>query len=234
MLVSAYQNWPILRDVMAVLDSLGVTLTANGPELFLRVSQVTDQVTSEVARTTSRQFVADSADTVRSYDGTGTAELEIDEFISFTAAFAAGLQADPGYPLANIQPVIEQNKPMTRLVRGIGSLPAFPVAAVYQPVPTIFPAGRRNILVTATYGFAPSIPSDLWQAVCGEIARRLVSETIFGSSLGRVELKEGDIATTWAASGTASLELASLYKATVKLYTRPSGRHLRNLRPRMI
>jgi hypothetical protein len=144
------------------------------------------------------------------------------------------LQADPGYPLDNIVPVIEQNKPMTRLMRGVGSLPAFPVAAVYQPVPTIFPSGRRNIQVTAVYGFAETIPADLWQAVCGEIGRRLVSEAVYGSSLGRIELKEGDIATTWGPSSTGSLDLAAQYKATVKIYTRPSGRRLRNLRARMI
>jgi hypothetical protein len=232
--MSNYQRWPILSDVQAVLDSLGATLLVSGPELPERVQQITDQVTGQVARVTQRQFIPDTSATVRSYDGTGTAELEIDEFVSFTGAVAVGLQADPGFPLDNVLPVVEQNKPLTRLLRGVGSLPAFPVAAVYQPVPTIFPAGRQNIQVTATFGFGVSIPIDLWQAVCGEIARRLVAESLFGSSLGRVELKEGDISTTWATSSTSALDLAVQYKASVKLYTRPSGRRLRNLRPRMI
>jgi hypothetical protein len=232
--MSHYAAWPILSDIMVVLDSLGVALLVSGPELPERVCQVTDQVVAEVARCTQRQFVADTADTIRTYDGTGTAELEIDEFVSFTGAVAIGLQADPGYPLDNILPVVEQNKPMTRLLRGVGSLPAFPVAAVYQPVPTIFPAGRSNIQVTATFGFAPTIPQDLWQAVNGEIARRLVSESVYGASLGRIELKEGDIATTWSTSSTSSIDLSATYKATVTLYKRPAGRRLRNLLPRMI
>jgi len=231
--MSNYANWPILSDILVVLDSLGATLQVSGPEFVERVQQVTDQVVAEVARTTQRQFIADSADSVRTYDGNGTAEIEIDEFVSFTSAVAVGLQADPGYPLDNISPVYEMNKPMTRLVRGVGSLPAFPVAAVYQPVPAIFPAGRQNILVTATFGFGTAIPADLWSAVNGEIARRLVSESLFAASLGRTELKEGDIATTWSPSSTQSVDLATNYKATVKLYTRPSGRRLRNLMPRM-
>jgi hypothetical protein len=232
--MSNYSVWPEQSDVQVLLDSLGVSPTLTGSELTERVQQISDQVTGEVGRFTSRQFVADSEDSVRIYDGTGTAELEIDEFISFTGAVAAGLQADPGYGLDNVVAVMEQNKPMTRLVRGVGSLPAFSVASVYQPVPTIFPAGRQNILVTATFGYGTSVPKDLWQAVCGEIARRLVAETVFGTSLGRVELKEGDIATEWAPSSTPGIDLAAQYKAMVKLYTRPTGRRLRNLRSRMI
>ncbi len=229
-----YSQWPAQSDVSVILDSLGVAPQITGSELTERIRQITDQVTSEVARTTQRQFIADSSDSVRSYDGAGFAELEIDEFISFTSAVAVGLQADPGYPLDNISVVVEQNKPTTRLVRGVGSLPAFPVAAVYQPVPAIFPAGRQNIQVTATFGFAATIPEDLWQAVNCEIARRLAAETVFSLSGGRTELKEGDIATAWAPSGTSSIDFAVQYKATVKLYRRPSGRRLRNMRPRMI
>jgi hypothetical protein len=232
--MSNYTNWPATDDIQIVLDSLGASLALSAPELDLRIQQVTDQVAGEVARCTLRQFVADIADTTRTYDGNGTAEIEIDEFVSFTSATAIGLQADPGFALDNVLPVVEQNKPMTRLQRGVGSLPAFPVAAVYQPVPTIFPAGRSNIQVVATFGFATTIPKDLWQAVCGEIARRLVSESVFAMSQGRTELKEGDIGTSWGQSSALSIEFAASYKATVKLYSRPSGRRLRNVRSRMI
>jgi hypothetical protein len=229
-----FTAWPTQVDVQLMLRSLGVTPQLTGDDLACRIGQISGQVTAEVGRITSRQFIADAADSIRSYDGTGTAEIEIDEFVSFTSAVAAGLQADPGYRLDNVVAVFEQNKPLTRLVRGVGSLPAFPVASVYQPVPTIFPAGRQNILVTATFGYGNAIPRDLWQAVCAEIGRRLVSETVFSSSLGRTELKEGDIATSWSPSATIAVEIAAEYKAVVKLYSRPSGRRLRNLVPRMI
>ncbi|MDR3708744.1 MAG: hypothetical protein P4L33_10610 [Capsulimonadaceae bacterium] len=231
-----YTNWPVVGDITAQLASVGVSLRLTNDAASARLQQISGDVTADVARRTCRQFVADPADTVRLFDGTGTAEIEIDEYVSFTSAQALGYQSYPGYPLANIVAVQEYGKPNTRLVRGQGSVPAYPTEAVLVPIPAIFPAGRQNIQVTATFGFAAAIPVDLWNAVCGEIARRAGNEALFNPDGGMViEWQRGDGRERYAAGGLDALGWGAVYERKVKVdYKRPAGRRLRNLKPKMI
>jgi hypothetical protein len=225
-----YTTWCGTADVQARLSAAGVTLRDTTGS---RIAAVVDEVTAEVARRTLRQFVADAVDQTRTYDGAGTAEIEIDEIVSLTGVQVTGLQMMPTYTLAGVTIVQEQNRPQTRLVVAQGSVPAFTTEGVFAPYPLIFPAGRQNISVTGRFGFAAQIPPDLWHAVCGEMAYRLCSEAIFDPAGRTVLWREGDEETRLQLAESDATKWHDIYLKAVAKYKRPSGRRLRNMRPRM-
>lgn len=226
-----YTTWPGAPDVQARLAAAGLTLRDTTGS---RIAAAIDEVTAEVSRRTLRQFVADAADETRTYNGSGTPELEVDEIVSLTGVTVVAFQATPNYTLDDATLVYEQGKPCTRIIVGRGSNPAFSTDAFLLPYPFLFPAGRQNIQVTGKFGFAATIPADLWHAVCGEIAWRLTAETIFDPA-GRVSMwREGDEETRYQLADADSTKWHAIYEAAIGRYKRPSGRRLRNLRPRMV
>ncbi|BDI27992.1 hypothetical protein CCAX7_000430 [Capsulimonas corticalis] len=227
-----YTIWPTSEDVQLRLSHAGVTL--RNVNLARRFQQAMDGVTAEVARKTKRQFLPGAAGEVRIYDGTGTAEMEIDEIVSLTSVAVVGIQSAPGYTLTDVQLIQEQNKPLTRLVVARGSVPAFISEGVIVPYPSLFPAGRQNILVTGQFGYGAEIPHDLWDAVCGEVARRLTAEAIFSPG-GQVSVrKAGDEEERYKLPTATDAAWGLDYAAKLADYTRPAGKRLRNMRPRMI
>lgn len=225
-----YTTWCGAADVQARLSAAGVTLRDTTGS---RISAAIDEVTAEVARRTLRQFVADTVDQTRTYDGTGTAEIEVDEIVSLTGVQVSGLQMMPTYTLDGVTIVQEQNRPQTRLVVAQGSVPAFTTEGVFAPYPLIFPAGRQNIGVTGRFGFTAQIPPDLWHAACGEMAYRLCSEAVFDPAGRTVLWREGDEETRLQLAESDATKWHDIYLKAVAKYKRPSGRRLRNMRPRM-
>ena len=227
-----YTAWPTADDVQASLLAAGATLRGGDEQKAQRIASITDAVTAEVTRRTLRQFQVDAEPVLRYYDGTGTPELEVDEFVTFVGAAAIGLNADPGYTLSNVIVYYEQGKPQRRLMRGQGGLPAFQPAAVYSPIPTIFPAGRQNIAVTCNWGYAAEIPRDLWHAVCNEIARKLLSEAIFtqdpltGGAGAVKQIGGGDEKILYTGSADVT-DWGKQFSRLVKEYKRPTGRGVR-------
>jgi hypothetical protein len=230
-----YTGWPTAEDVQERLASVGIVLRGASDVQTSRINAVSAAVTAYVAKRTLRQFVADDAASVRYFDGTGTASLEVDEFVEFLGATAIGLNADPGYPLANVITHYEQGKPRTWLLRGQGGLPAFQVAAVYQPVPTIFPLGRQNIAVTARWGYGETIPVDIWEAVACETARRVGNEAINRPGGGiTISYQDGDEKRTYAKGGLDAVFSIQSFNRAIGDYRARPGRMLRNARPPMI
>lgn len=220
-----YTAWPTSQDVQDRLTAASLTLR---DQTGRRMKGATAAVVAEVAQLTKRQFVADTVDTVRYYDGNSTAEIEVDEMISLTSVGVIGVISDPGYTMSDVQLIQEQDLPQTRIITARGSLPNLLGAH-----PLYFPGGRGNIVVTGKFGYAVEIPIDLWEAVCGEIAYRLGAECVFDPS-GRVSSwKEGDEATTYRLSGVDATNWHSIYLSAIGHYKRPAGRRLRNLRNRM-
>lgn len=229
-----YTTWPQEADILRRLATVAVTPRLEGDDLTTHIAEVREAVAKEVHRVTLRQFVK-GAQEVRYYDGTGTPLLEVDEYVNFISATVIGLQAAPGYVLANCYEVKEQGKPKTRIELSRGSIPAWMSEGVIAPYVAIFPAGRQNIQINAEFGFADTIPADLWSDVCGEMAYRLAQEVVF-RPVGRVSLQRSD-------TTEVRYELAEpivtgwheryLYAIRTK-YKRPMGRRLRNLRNRMI
>lgn len=232
-----YTAWPIAADVTARLVSAGVTPRASGQAAVDRAQSALDAVIAEVARVTRRQFVCDQAPVRRLFDGTGTAEEEIDELVEFVSAAALGYQSWPGFDLANIVAVHEQGLPCSRLIRGQGSVPAWPTEAALVPIPAVFPAGRRNIAVTARWGYAETIPADLWDAVlCGATLRLAREATLSQDASGGIiaEWQEGDERTRYAPDGAKALGWADAFDCAVARYKRSTGRRARNLHARMV
>src|SRR5579862_81866 len=95
-----YTAWPTSDDVLARLQASGVTLRATDPAG--RINQILAAVTQEVAHETRRQFIADEDQSTRTFDGNGTAEMEIDEFVALGAVTVIGYQANPGYEIDDV------------------------------------------------------------------------------------------------------------------------------------
>jgi len=227
-----YTAWPTSDDVLARLQSTGVNLRASDPAG--RIAQIAAAVEQEIFHSTRRQFVADAEPSTRLFDGKGTAELEIDEFAEFVSATVVGYQSNPGYDLADIAPIVEQNKPMTRLVLARGSVPAWQTEAVLYPQYTQFPAGRQNMLISARWGYGPSIPADLWEAACGEIAVRATREALFIPAGRLAKETYGDESRTYSLPSADSTGWHSAFESALSSYKRPQGRRLRNLRGPML
>lgn len=230
--VSAYTQWPILPDVQAVLVRAGISLR------FIHVQPLLDGVVREVEKRTLRQFVMDSSDTSRIYDGTGTAEQETDEILSLTGVTVIGYQSAPGYTLANVYIVNELHKPQTRLVCARGSLPALVGEGYIAPYPTQFPGGRQNIEVTGRFGYGAAIPEDLWESVAEEMAFRLAKEAIFAPGGRVMEDYRGDVKKRYTLTEPEVIGWHDRFEKRMTDprfgYKRPAGRRLRNLRARMI
>lgn len=231
-----YTTWPAFSDVQDRLTAAGVTLRGQltNVSATARQQSTMNAVAAEIGQRTQRQFVADSLPTTRLYDGTGTAEMEVDEMVTLVGVTLLGFQDNPGYPLSGALLTKEANKPMTRLTVSRGSVAAFGPAGVWAGTLARFPAGRQNIQVTGLFGYGPAIPADLWEAAAGEMALRLAGEAIF-TPAGRTNFnKAGDEETRSALDDATATGWHDLYLSALTFYKRPAGRRLRNLRPSMI
>lgn len=239
--------WPTTGDVLDRLAAAGITLRTGVDTT--RLQGILDAIVAEVGYFTGRQFLMDTVDNGRYFDGSGTPTQEIDEIVALTSAQVIGVQADPGYSLSDVTTVIEQRKPITRLVLARGSLPALAASAVWHPVVRVFPVGRQNILVTGRWGFAARIPRDLWEAVAMQAAFLLGNEALFQPGYNASLLAYTGRMVEWRESdGTSvqydkdlllnglrkSMPWADQFKAALQRYRRPAGKRLRHLQPAMI
>jgi len=244
-----YTDWPSANDIDAILATAGYSLT---PALSARVPALLLAVEREVARHTVRQFKADGADTTRRFDGSGTAELEIDEIVSLTRVAIVGGFGIPGYDLSNVQLVQEAGKPITRLITVRGTLSAYitsagsdgsPASAASPSLYWVFPSGRQNIEVTGRFGYGATIPEALWDAVAHEVAYRLIRPAVFGggrvasgdaAGLQLIEEQFGDERRRYKQFDHADLGWHELFVEQCGLFKRPQGRRLRKLRGEML
>lgn len=225
----SYAAWPDTLAVGAKLAAAGFTLRPSAD-----VRAVILAVTAEIEQATNQKFVADTVDATRVFDGSGTAELEIDPIVSLTDVRIVGYQSDPGYTLSAVRVVQQQNRPQTKLIIAQGSVPGFSADGALSAYDLIFPDGRQNVYVTGKWGYGGEIPPDLWLAVLGEIAHRLGSESIFTPD-GRISMwREGDEETRYDLGSTDAMSWHGDYLTAIKNYRRSAGKRLRQMRNRMI
>ena len=230
-----YTQWPTVADIQQGLEAVNMALRVSDAEGY--IGRKRDAVIREVEHFTKRQFIAE-ADT-RTYDGSGAAELEIDECIEITGVVMLGLTSDPGFTLADFTLVEEQGKPQTRLVLGQGSMPAWSTEGTWTPFRQVFHAGRQNVQVTGTFGYGATIPVDLWEAAAEEITGRLMRERYFEVD-GRVEEIKSDKFSKRVSFGRgvgSDLEAighSERYRAALREYKRPAGKAIRKRTRRMI
>lgn len=234
-----YSAWPIEYDVMLGLLSLGIVTDASDPSQLrggaIRLTRVVEEVPAEVLRRTHRQFIADTVDTLRYFDGSGTGVQEVDEMVSLTSITILGLPppAQP-FTLQNAYLEEQENYPKTRIAIYQSSLPGYGVNYLIG-----FPEGRRNIAVTGKFGYGVTIPADLWNVVLDEEVARIATDQVFSGS-GRVanwkignDSEAYDLRLPDEVTGARMRFLRACGNGPGG-YQRPLSRRLRKLRPRMI
>jgi hypothetical protein len=232
--MASYTAYPLEADVDTLLSASAITLRVSGAaktELFGRLKS---DVTAELERETLRQFVADSVDTTRVYDGTGLPELVVDEMVTFTGAVIVGMGSDVTYTLTDVVLASEQGRPRNRLITARGSMPAATMSTVFWQQRQIFPTGRQNIQVTGKFGYGATIPTDVWEAVAGEIAHRMLEGVLFRPT-GRVaEHRQGPATVKFLLGEASATGWHGRFEGVKKRYRRPAGRRLRGMRAGMI
>ncbi len=229
MATPSYAAWPTISDVQDRLDMAGITLrTSSRVSAPTYRQRVLDAVTAEVTKRTHRTFVPVTE--TRYFDGSGTGVQEVDEIVTLTSVAVMGWVSGSPLTLDNVYLRQDKTYPHTLIEITQGILPA---AVLYFDA---FPAGRQNIKVVGSWGYAATIPADLWESVAEETAARLAAESVFDPD-GRLE--------SWReADGTTEKYVLQLvgeaaewhprFVDRVKDYTRAVDRNLRAWKPRMI
>jgi hypothetical protein len=220
-----YTKWPIGGDVLSRLASAGIT-----PRDVQRIPDIVTAVAKKVTHQTRRQFIADTVASARLYDGSGTVEIEIDEFISLSSMQILGY-VGVASAITVTSPVVcqDQDLPQTRVLLFSGTTPIY--AGIYIDK---WPEGYRNIQATCVWGYAATIPADLWEAVAEQSAKLVAIESQSSARGVITELREGDVLQKFAVAGVDSPLWDKGLREAIKDYTRPLGRRLRRLRAPMI
>ena len=224
----SHTTWPTASDVVNALAGAGVTLRAQA------AAQVGDRLGAVVAyleKETLRQFVADATASARSFHGSGTGLLDVDEFVELGRVDLVGYV--PGYPLIHFNSayaVQENRRPLTQIGIRQGVMVSNP--SLYL---TAFPEGRSNIQVTARWGYASTLPDDVWDAVLYETAFRMLGPGLFDPAGRTTRFTDGDtsIAKEMYDPDT-TLGWHRQFQAAIARYRRPAGKRLRNWKPRLI
>lgn len=225
--------WPTPAEVLEKIAAAAVTLSASFTTAYIQ--GILDAVAQTVAIKTRRQFVAGSAGEIRYFHGSGTPEMEVDEFITVTLVRVLWLDAGgTGLTLSSAVALEENGLPNTRIVLARGSPPL-----IYGTLVDHFPEGRGNIEITGTWGYAATIPQDLWEAVRAEAAARLVDESLFRAT-GRLQAwHDDDVSETYQLPGGSGADPRPAvwtgwhrgFTAALRDYRRPTGHRFRKLRP---
>lgn len=181
----SYADFPTVENVIDLMLQLGLDVRAlteeRGFNLTDAVAARRAAVIQRILMDTHRQFVADTEDTVRHYDGSGTGLLEVDEMVSLTSVVVIGyVPAIPSIALANA--VLQENAygAKSRIIVYRSSLPGGVLGYM-----NAFPEGRNNIEVTGKFGYAATVPADLWEASQAEMAAQIAQRLTYNPD-GRV------------------------------------------------
>lgn len=226
-------DWPSAADVNASLAAIGVM-----PRTGVSVDPVLAAVIEEIERETQRQFVADTGDTTRWFDGSGQSQQDVDDMVSLTSVSIVLYPGAEGYPLQNCHLVFEQGKPKSRIsIRG-GTV-------LYGQFGTqrAFPPGRQNIEVTGRFGYGATVPADLWLAARDQAAAILADEALFSPGTRTADEQYAGRLVEWSDDDTEEryqllatddgTRRTARFTAAIERYRRRQGRTPRQLRPVM-
>ena len=237
-------GWPLLSDVDAALAALGITLRSGVTDAHRQGTL--DGVIALFLRETGRQFIADTADTTRWYDGSGQTQLDVEDMISLSSVSVVPYPSGAGYQLAHCSLVFVQGETRSRLSLGTGFAPNYDYDAALglgQMQCSVFPAGRQNIAVTGKFGVAPEVPADVRLEIRDEVVSRLGSEALFNPGYNAQgdfhagRLKQGKDATMEATYEFVSLDdgtrVTARFAACLDRWRKRKGQSPRQLRPVM-
>lgn len=178
-----YTAWPLASDVQELVASANVCPTLDWASDLVQVRL--DAAVAELEQLTGRQFLA--AEGLRYFDGSGTGVLVVDEYVSISAVQFYLVPELAGVNLLDFMQVTRNRYANTRIqiYQGPANIPL----GWY----TRFPEGRSNVGVTATWGYAASIPPDVWQAVLAKAAAEIVDTNRVAARGALVSIRDDDV-----------------------------------------
>lgn len=181
-----YTAWPVKADIDTQLASAGITVRTGTPNSYY--TRKIDAVVAYLTKKTHRQFLKGSSGEVRYFDGSGTGEQVVNEFVTLEQVDIIGFSLTSTIELVNAVAALSESWPNNRIIIYQASIPPVSGALIHN-----FPPGRRNIKVTAQWGYGPYIPDDVWEAVAGKVAALLAAEASVDGDIGRIKKwVEGD------------------------------------------
>lgn len=211
---------PTTTELADLLGSIGLSALATSVDADLQDAYIGAAVAS-IEKATKRQFVAGSAGEIRYYDGSGTGQLEIDEYIDITAVEFVTFPTATEVSVTQYVEVEDQGVPKTRLQIYRGQ-PNF--TTTYYPE---FPEGRRNIKVTGQFGYGSSIPKDVWLAMLYQAGSFIVDSNLIksGGGLPMVSWQNADREERYDVSGSITVRAGwkEQIDHTIARYRRPTG-----------
>jgi len=181
---------------------------------------------------TSRQFVPGSAGEVRYFDGTGHGVMRIDEYIDITAI---EFFYTPGTASISATNYVEvTRKPWANDVVKILQGQANINYGFFQR----FPEGRENIKITATWGYASTIPKDVWLAHLQASAADVMQANTLSAQGQTLKYTDGDASEQWTGETIGEsagwLGKGSLWERVLRNYKRSLRSHILKSRPKLI
>ena len=174
-----YETWPSYLDVQEQLTAAGIPLRTATPDTFY--TRVIDAIVSEFERKTHRQFIADTEDRTKKFDGSGGGEQLVDDMVSLTEVTISGWIGIGAFDITNAVLLEESNYPRNKIIIAEG-----PPYQFNHGVFTRFPEGRANIQVTGKFGYGTYIPDSAWMAVLSRSSTVMASHFLGDSNTGRI------------------------------------------------
>jgi hypothetical protein len=221
----SHTAYPVLSDITAIAVGMNVSL---GTAMSTAVQQnILDSVISNFERSTRRTFLL--TDATRYYNGSDTGEIIIDEYRTISTVEIVGYL---GGSISLASPIeFEQNGyPKTRLQIARGS-----AIGVYPLLLDRFPAGRSNIKVVARWGYADTIPDDIWWGIAYQAAGVIINARKFDTDGYLIKWQEADVTQVrnyqdpfkYYNSGTT-------YKSLIQLYKKPTSSRIIKQRRQLV
>lgn len=207
---------PTVTDISAVATAMGVTI---GTHISNVVQQnVLDAVITNFKNRTHRTFVPVSE--TRYFDGNNSGMIEVDDFVTLSTVELVGWYGiTNALTLSNYAAVERSGYPINRIQIYKGSIPSLPSMWIDR-----FPAGRSNVKITALWGFASTVPDDVWQAIVYQASGIVINMSLFKTQGYLIKWQEADVSEVRNYMDPFKFFSSVMdYKGTIKLYKRPSG-----------
>lgn len=174
-----YTDWPTAAQIIEQLNVAGIPIRDNTLPTFY--AGIVDGVVSELERRTQRQFIADTVDSERAFDGSGSGEQMVDDMVSLTTVSVSGWIGIEAFNITDAVLLDQKIFPRNKIIMAQG-----PPYQYVHGVFTRFPEGRANIFVTGKWGFGTYIPDSVWLAVRSRVSTKMASMFLADSNTGRI------------------------------------------------
>lgn len=179
------------------------SVTANSDVMTLAL----DAAQQWMDREASRQFVPGSAGVTRYFDGSGTGELVVDDYIDVASVKIVGY---PSVPYLDVTGFVEVTRngyanDTLHIVRGAPNLGLGYIDAFFR--------GRSNIEVVAQWGYGANVPAPVWKAMRDLAAAEVAAMARYGTAGLLKSWREGDVNEDYDVSGLPGEALGWLQSA---------------------